>query len=71
MIPSLDMGFAYVAPGSFQMGSNGGEEDEKPVHTVRISKGYWMGKHEVTNGQYQQFTKESRYDGNSEAEPRL
>jgi formylglycine-generating enzyme len=52
-ISELDMTFAYVAPGSFQMGSNEGEIDEAPVHTVTLSQGYWMGKHEVTHQQYE------------------
>jgi sulfatase modifying factor 1 len=52
-VPELDMAFAYVAPGSFQMGSNEGEIDEKPVHTVTLSQGYWMAKHEVTHRQYE------------------
>lgn len=51
--PDLDMAFAYVTPGSFQMGSKDGEANEKPVHTVRISRGYWMGKYEVTQQQYE------------------
>jgi formylglycine-generating enzyme required for sulfatase activity/tRNA A-37 threonylcarbamoyl transferase component Bud32 len=32
-----------------------GAEDEKPQHQVRISKEFWLYKHEVTNGQYGQF----------------
>lgn len=52
-IPAIGLELAYVAPGSFQMGSKEGETNEKPVHTVRISRGYWMGKHEVTQRQYQ------------------
>ncbi len=45
--------FVYVAPGSFRMGSNSGAADEKPVHTVEIRQGYWIGKYEVTQSQYQ------------------
>jgi len=56
-IPDLGMVFAYVAPGHFQMGSNDGNGSEEPVHMVRISQGYWMGKHEVTQQQYQSITK--------------
>ncbi len=51
-IPTLGMELAYLAPGSFQMGSiNGGYETL--VHTVRFSQGYWMGKYEVTQQQYE------------------
>jgi formylglycine-generating enzyme required for sulfatase activity len=56
-IPAMELELAYVAPSSFQMGSNNrrtdGTTDEKPIRTVRISRGYWMGKHEVTQQQYQ------------------
>ncbi|NCC53719.1 MAG: formylglycine-generating enzyme family protein, partial [Spartobacteria bacterium] len=49
----------YIAPGSFEMGSNNGGNDEKPVHTVRISEPYWMGKYEVTQREYQQVMGEN------------
>ena len=32
-------------------------EDERPVHIVQISSGYWMGKTEVTVAAYQAFSK--------------
>ena len=41
-----------VPAGSFEMGSNNGDADEKPVHTVRISQGFWMGRTEVTQGEW-------------------
>ena len=50
------MKFVYIAPGNFQMGSNEGRNDEKPVHHVTISKGYWLGKYEVTQSEYQTIT---------------
>jgi len=40
-----------IPGGSFQMGSNDGADDEKPVHTVRVS-GFEMSRSEVTVGQY-------------------
>ena len=43
----------WIAAGSFEMGSNDGDSDEKPVHRVTLSKGYWLGEHEVTQGQWQ------------------
>ena len=42
--------------GCFQMGSNNGQDDEKPEHKVCLDE-YWMGKTEVTIGQYMQFVK--------------
>ena len=35
------------------MGSNDGYNDEKPVHTVRLSKPFYLGKYEVTQAQWQ------------------
>ncbi|MBU1896168.1 formylglycine-generating enzyme family protein [Myxococcota bacterium] len=40
-----------LSGGSFQMGSNKGDSDERPVHEVRL-KGFMMSKTEVTVGQY-------------------
>jgi formylglycine-generating enzyme required for sulfatase activity len=47
----------WVAPGQFMMGSPDGEghADEHPQHRVRITKGFWLGKYEVTNAQYAAF----------------
>ncbi|MEQ1843818.1 MAG: SUMF1/EgtB/PvdO family nonheme iron enzyme, partial [Verrucomicrobiales bacterium] len=46
------MCFMRVKAGSFRMGSETGGSDEKPVHEVRISKDYWLGKCSVSNGEY-------------------
>jgi formylglycine-generating enzyme required for sulfatase activity len=53
-------GLAIIQPGTFQMGSNApgeapyyGGSDEQPVHSVTISKPFWMGITEVTQAQYQ------------------
>ncbi len=44
-------GMVYVAGGSFQMGSNDGYSDEKPVHPVNL-EGFYVDKYEVTNTKY-------------------
>ncbi|MEK7865778.1 MAG: bifunctional serine/threonine-protein kinase/formylglycine-generating enzyme family protein [Planctomycetota bacterium] len=44
----------YVPPCEFMMGSNEGNSDGRPTHRVRLS-GYFLGKHEVMNGQYRRF----------------
>jgi len=44
-----------VDAGSFRMGSNAGESDEKPMRTVRVTRDFWVGKTEVTQQQYQQL----------------
>ena len=47
------MEFVWVPSGEFQMGSTSSEDSEQPVTQVRISRGYWLGKYEVTQGQWQ------------------
>jgi formylglycine-generating enzyme required for sulfatase activity len=41
----------WVEGGTFQMGSNNGFGDEKPVHTVTVG-GFYMGKYEVTQKEW-------------------
>jgi len=48
---SVYEGIVLIPAGSFQMGSEEGGSDEKPVHTVQISS-FYMDKYEVTNGEY-------------------
>ncbi len=50
---SIGMELVYIPPGEFMMGAAHGEADEKPVHRVTISQGFWMGKYEVTQSQYE------------------
>ena len=40
-----------IPGGQFQMGSNTGDSDEKPVRTVTV-RAFMMGKYEVTQGQW-------------------
>ena len=54
-VPELEMEFVYVPAGSFRMGSDDGDPDEKPVHAVRISHGFWLGKYEVTQEEYEKL----------------
>lgn len=44
-----------VPGGEFLMGDQAGEDDEKPVHPVRV-EGFLMDVHEVTQESYQQLT---------------
>lgn len=41
----------FVEGGSFMMGSNDGESDEKPIHKVAVSS-FLIGKHEITQKQW-------------------
>jgi formylglycine-generating enzyme required for sulfatase activity len=50
----------YVRGGSFEMGSEKGESDEKPMHTITLSN-YFIGKYEVTVGQFRKFIAATSY----------
>ena len=56
--PVTGMVFVRVASGLFEMGchANAGkcDSDERPTRTVRLD-GFWMGKHEVTQGQWKRI----------------
>jgi len=45
-----------IPAGEFQMGSNDGLDNEKPIHTVYLDA-FYMDKYEVTVGQYKKFDK--------------
>ena len=53
----LKMEMVWIPPGKFMMGSRaneaGRDSGEGPRHRVTISKGFWMGKYEVTQEQWQ------------------
>ena len=42
------------------MGSHDGPDDEQPLHTVHISKPFYLGRYEVTQGQWQIIMKHNR-----------
>ena len=54
----------YIPAGSFLMGNNGSEpysySSELPQHSVYLSE-YWIGKHEVTRGEYRRFMEAGGY----------
>lgn len=49
----LEMEFILVHAGGFTMGSENGKKDELPVHSVTISRDFYMGRYEVTQKQWQ------------------
>jgi eukaryotic-like serine/threonine-protein kinase len=46
------MRMVHVPEGEFSMGSNNGNSDEKPVHTVSLDS-FWIDQTEVTNAMYE------------------
>lgn len=55
------MMYVWIPPGTFAMGCSPSDSecyfDEKPSHTVKISKGFWMGQTVVTDGAYKRFAR--------------
>jgi formylglycine-generating enzyme required for sulfatase activity len=54
----VSMDFVYISPGTFVMGGKSNAEgrhkaDETPKHTVTLTKGFYLGKYEVTQAQFQ------------------
>ena len=49
---TLGMEFKWIPSGEFRMGSTS-DRDEQPVTQVQISRGFWLGKYEVTQGLWQ------------------
>ena len=49
------MEFVWVPPGEFRMGSTSSEarDVERPLTQVRISEGFWLGKYEVTQSEWE------------------
>jgi sulfatase modifying factor 1 len=76
---SINMELVYIGPGEFFMGAmsreaiaaayGGGQGDyaqEEPMHWVQISDGFWMGRTEVTRGQFRRFVGETGYKTTAE-----
>jgi formylglycine-generating enzyme required for sulfatase activity len=57
--------FVRISAGEFMMGSTNGVDDEQPVHRVRISREFEMGKYEVTQAQWEAVmgNNHSRFEG--------
>jgi sulfatase modifying factor 1 len=52
----VEMTFAWCPPGTFLMGSPAGEaerSDDELQHRVTLTKGFWLGIHQVTQAQWQ------------------
>lgn len=55
----------YIPAGDFTMGSNDEFRDEKPEHRVYLDS-YWIGKYEVTVGQFKKFVNDTGYKTEAE-----
>ena len=57
----------FVPAGEFRMGGRQSIVQEPP-HSVRIAKPFYMGKFEVTNGQFKRFVDATGYDGKADSD---
>jgi len=49
--PTTGIEFVRIPGGEFQMGSDAGEDDEQPLHRVRL-RAFFLSKYEVTQAQW-------------------
>lgn len=64
--PSLDM--IWVEHGSFLMGGHG-DYDGRPITKVTLTRGFWLGKYELTYAQYVAVTHEKLSGSGAELMP--
>src|SRR2546423_16970 len=58
----------WIAGGTFLMGSDDGQPDERPVHEVYVD-GFWIDQTEVTNEEFEKFIKATGYVTVAEQKP--
>ncbi len=66
---SVGMTLRYIPPGKFTMGSpesETGREAQETQHEVELTKGFYLGAHEVTVGQFKQFVAATKYQTDGE-----
>lgn len=60
---SIGMRLVRIPAGEFEMGSEKGLIDEKPVHPVRITRAFLLGETEVTQAQWKKVMDSSPWKG--------
>ena len=58
VLPELGLEMLWVKPGNFTMGSpssEGGRYDDERQHNVTFSKGFYLGRYEVTQAQWERL----------------
>jgi len=66
---TIGMKLVYIPPGKFMMGSpesEPGREAQEVQHEVELTKGFYLGVHEVTVGQFKEFVKDTKYETDGE-----
>lgn len=65
----VGMTLRFVPPGTFTMGSpvsEIGREAQETPHEVELTRGFYLGAHEVTLGQFKQFVAETKFHTDGE-----
>lgn len=57
----IKINMRFIPSGEFSMGSDIGDEDEKPVLKVKISKHFYISTCEITKRQFATFVRETNY----------
>ena len=69
----VTMEFVWIEPGTFVMGSPDSDEladdREKPQREVTISRGFYLGKYEITQGQWEAVMGTTPWSGQGKAVP--
>src|SRR5262245_4443723 len=69
----LKMKFCWCPPGKFTMGSpkdETGRHDNEDQVSVTISRGYWLGKYEVTQGEWERIIGTTLREQRDKADPK-
>ncbi|MFA4986419.1 MAG: formylglycine-generating enzyme family protein [Candidatus Brocadiia bacterium] len=61
--------FVPIEPGSFLMGSEEGDKNEKPLHRVNISRAFSIGATEITQEQYREVMNDTPSEFRGDALP--
>ena len=65
-VAGTEFQLVIVPPGTFTMGSDSGDGDERPVHKVTIDYNFEIGITEITVGQFRAFVKDTGYKTTAE-----
>src|SRR2546423_8831076 len=67
-LPGSTNRMVWIAGGTFLMGADDGQPDERPVHEVYVD-GFWIDQTEVTNEEFEKVIKATRYVTVAEQKP--
>ena len=68
LVRKFDQSMIEIKPGTYLLGSDRGNHDERPLRRVQTS-GFWIDKFEVTNAQYLRFLNDVQKHGHKWCHP--